>query len=79
MKSVIKANKSIDCTGLFCPMPIVRTKQEMAGMKPGEVLEIVADDPGFANDLPAWCGLTGEKFLEMKQDGLLFTGYVEKK
>ena len=79
MTSVIKANKSLDCTGLFCPMPIVRTKQEMAGMKSGEVLEIVADDPGFVKDLPIWCSLTGEKFLEMKQDGLFFTGYVEKK
>jgi tRNA 2-thiouridine synthesizing protein A len=79
MTSAIKANKSIDCTGLFCPMPIVRTKQEMAGMKSGEVLEITADDPGFAKDLPARCGLTGEKFLAMQQDGPLFTGYVEKK
>jgi len=75
----MKADKSIDCTGLFCPMPIVRTKQEMTGMKPGEVLEIVADDPGFADDLPAWCGLTGEKFIEIKEEGPLFTGYVEKK
>ncbi|MDP2268690.1 MAG: sulfurtransferase TusA family protein [Deltaproteobacteria bacterium] len=74
----MKADKSIDCTGLFCPMPIVRTKQEMVGMKSGEVLEIVADDPGFAKDLPAWCGLTGEKFIEIKQAGSLFTGYVKK-
>lgn len=71
-------DKSIDCTGLFCPMPIIRTKQEMADMKPGEILEIVADDPGFVKDLPAWCAQAGEKFLEMKQEGQLFTGYVQK-
>ncbi len=74
----MKPDKSIDCTGLFCPMPIVRTKQEMATMKPGEVLEVVADDPGFAKDLPAWCALTGEQFLEMKQEGRYFKGYVKK-
>ncbi len=74
----MKADKSIDCTGLFCPMPIVRTKQELAVMKPGEILEIVADDPGFAKDLPAWCTLAGEKFLAMQQTGQLLTGYVEK-
>jgi tRNA 2-thiouridine synthesizing protein A len=74
----MKADKSVDCTGLFCPMPIVRTKQEMQGLKPGEILEIVADDPGFEKDLPAWCGLSGEKFLEIKREGPLFTGYVEK-
>jgi tRNA 2-thiouridine synthesizing protein A len=75
----MKADKSIDCTGLFCPMPIVRTKQEMEGMKPGEILEITADDPGFESDLPAWCGMSGEKFMEMKKEGPFFVGYVEKR
>jgi len=60
-------------------MPIVRTKQEMQGMKPGEILEVVADDPGFEKDLPAWCNMSGEKFLEMKKEGPFFTGYVKKK
>ena len=72
-------DKSLDCTGLFCPMPIVRTKQEMQGMKSGEVLEVVADDPGFEKDLPAWCGMSGEQFLEMKKEGSFFTAYVAKK
>ena len=48
-------------------------------MKPGEVLEIVADDPGFEKDLPAWCNMSGEKLLEMKKEGPFFTGYVKKK
>lgn len=72
-------DKSLDCTGLFCPMPIVRTKQELSAMKRGEILEIIADDPGFADDLPTWCATVGEKFLAMKQDGALFIGYVEKR
>ncbi len=72
------SDKTIDCTGLFCPMPIVRTKQEITDMKPGEVLEVVADDPGFAKDLPAWCALTGHKFLGLEQDGQFYKGYVQK-
>jgi tRNA 2-thiouridine synthesizing protein A len=75
----MNADKSIDCRGLFCPMPIVRTKQEMEGMQPGEIMEIMADDPGFEKDLPAWCALSGEKFLEMKKEGPFFTCHVEKK
>ncbi len=74
----MKSDKSLDCTGLFCPMPIVLTKQEMAGMKPGEILEIIADDPGFAEDLPAWCAQRGEKLLEIRQEGQFLTGYVQK-
>ena len=60
-------------------MPIVKTKLELEKMKSGEVLEISADDPGFEKDLPAWCQMTGEKFLGIKKEGNLIKGYVEKK
>lgn len=48
-------------------------------MKPGEILEIIADDPGFADDLPTWCAAVGEEFLAMQQEAPLFKGYVKKK
>ncbi len=75
----MNATKSLDCTGLFCPMPIVQTKRELDGMNPGEILEITADDPGFEKDLPAWCRMSGAKFLELKKEGSLLKGYVMKK
>ncbi|MCB4792878.1 MAG: sulfurtransferase TusA family protein [Elusimicrobia bacterium] len=75
----MKASKTLDCTGLFCPMPIVKTKMELETMAPGEVLEILADDPGFEKDLPSWCKVTGEKFIEMKKEGDILKGYVQKK
>ena len=40
----MKADKTLDCVGLYCPMPIYKTAQKMKELKPGEVLEIVADD-----------------------------------
>ena len=46
---------------------------------PDIALEVVADDPGFEKDLPAWCGMSGEQFLEMKKEGSFFTAYVAKK
>lgn len=79
MKPDKKPDKTLDCTGLFCPMPIVKTRVEMERMKPGEVLEITADDPGFEKDLPAWCSMSGEKFLEIKKEGSTLKGYVMKK
>ena len=63
----MESNKVLDCIGLFCPMPIIKTKIEIENMKSGEVLEILADDFGFEKDLPAWCEMSGEKFLEMKK------------
>jgi tRNA 2-thiouridine synthesizing protein A len=75
----MKPDKTLDCTGLFCPMPIIKTKVEIDTMKSGEILEISADDPGFEKDLPAWCNMSGEKFLEIKKEGSIIKGYVMKK
>jgi len=76
----IVPDKTIDCVGLFCPMPVVKTKLELEKMKYGEILEIIADDPGFLKDLPAWCQMTGEKCLAVFREGNgnLIKGYVKK-
>ncbi|OGS28231.1 MAG: hypothetical protein A2297_02310 [Elusimicrobia bacterium RIFOXYB2_FULL_48_7] len=71
-------DRTLDCVGLFCPMPIIKTKQEMDTMKTGEVLEILADDPGFEKDLPEWCKATGQKLIEIKKEGGLLKGYITK-
>lgn len=75
----MKINSTLDCIGLFCPMPIVKTKEELDKMKSGDILEIIADDPGFEKDLPAWCKMTGNRFLEMRKENNLLKGYVQKK
>jgi tRNA 2-thiouridine synthesizing protein A len=73
------ADRTIDCTGLFCPMPIANAKIEIDTMKSGEVLEIIADDPGFAKDLPVWCKITGNELIEIKNEDGILKGYVRKK
>lgn len=75
----MKSDKTLDCVGLFCPMPIVKTKQEIQKIQSGQILEILADDPGFEKDLPAWCNMTGEKFLGMEKEGKILKGHVMKK
>ena len=55
----MKADKTLDCMGLYCPMPIVKTAQKIKELKTGEVLEVVADDKGIKQDMPAWCRLPG--------------------
>jgi len=60
-------------------MPIARAKQELDKMKSGEILEIMADDPGFENDLPAWCRMTGETFISIEKENNILKGYVKKK
>jgi tRNA 2-thiouridine synthesizing protein A len=74
----MEADRSIDCVGLYCPMPIVKTAQAIKGMKPGEVLEVIADDPGIKSDMPAWAGKTGNEFLALEQDGEEIKVFVRK-
>jgi tRNA 2-thiouridine synthesizing protein A len=74
----MKADKTLDCVGLYCPMPIVKTSQEIKKMKVGEVLEVVADDKGIKLDMPAWCKTTGNECLGMDEQGSEIKVYVKK-
>jgi len=74
----MKADKSLDCVGLYCPMPIVKTAQMMKELKKGEVLEGVADDKGIKKDMPAWCQTTGNEFLGVEEEGGEIRVYVRK-
>lgn len=74
----MKADQSLDCVGLYCPMPIVKTAEKIKGLKKGEVLEIVADDKGIKQDMPAWCQTTGNEFLGVEEEGGEIKVYVRK-
>jgi tRNA 2-thiouridine synthesizing protein A len=75
----MKADQTLDCVGLYCPMPIIKTAQKMKELKPGEVLEIIADDRGIKKDMPAWAQATGNEFLGEENSGGEIRVYVRKK
>jgi len=74
----MKADQSLDCTGLYCPMPIVKTREKFKQLKTGEILEIVADDKGIKKDMPAWAEATGNEFLGIEESGGEIKVYVKK-
>ncbi|MBI2328819.1 MAG: sulfurtransferase TusA family protein [Chloroflexi bacterium] len=74
----MKADQSLDCLGLYCPMPIVKTAERFKKLKRGEVLEVVADDKGIKLDMPAWCQATGHEFLGAEEAGGEIKVYVKK-
>jgi TusA-related sulfurtransferase len=74
----MQADESLDCFGLRCPMPIVKTSQHMKKMKVGQVLEVIADDKGIKQDMPAWCKATGNECLAMEEQGDEIKVYVKK-
>jgi TusA-related sulfurtransferase len=75
----MKADQTLDCVGLYCPMPIVKTAQKIKEMKTGEVLEIMADDKGIKHDMPAWCQATGNEYLGLEEADGEIRVYVKKK
>ena len=74
----MKADQSLDCIGLYCPMPIVKTVERIKQLKLGEILEIVADDKGIKLDMPAWCEATGHEFLGVEEESNEIKVYVKK-
>ena len=74
----MKADQTLDCVGLYCPMPIVKTAEKFKELKPGEVLEVLADDKGIKHDMPAWCKSTGHECLGMEEAGSEIKVYVKK-
>lgn len=76
----MKADQSLDCIGLYCPMPIVNTRREMDKLAVGQILEVLADDPAAEEDLKAWARRTGQKILEIEKtdEGIRFLIQKEK-
>ena len=58
----------LDVLGLFCPIPVLFAAREMQRLRPGDLLEILGDDPGILEDIPAWCDQAGHLLLEMVEE-----------
>ena len=74
----MKADETLDCYGLLCPMPIVETNKKVKGMKVGQVLEVLSTDVGIKEDMPAWCKSTGNEFLGVEESGDELKVYLRK-
>lgn len=74
----MKADATLDCFGLLCPMPIVKTAQKIKELKIGQVLEIDATDLGIKSDMPAWCKATGQEYLGIEEKDGEYKVYVKK-
>ncbi len=74
-----KTDKELDARGLICPLPILRTKQSLAGMISGQTLKIVATDPGSLIDFQVFAEQTGNELLSMSQSTGEFIFILKKR
>jgi len=74
----MKADATLDCIGLYCPMPIHHTANKLKELEPGQVLEVLADDEGIKVDAPAWCRATGNELLGIEEEAGGYKVYIKK-
>ena len=69
----------VDARGLACPMPIVRTAMQIRQLQPGDLLEVLATDPGATKDFVAWASSTGHALVDQRAEGGVFHFLVRHK
>ncbi|MGQ3481941.1 sulfurtransferase TusA family protein [Paenibacillus sp. TY11] len=74
----IQADQILDCKGLACPMPIVKTKKAMNELIAGQIMEVQATDKGSLADFQSWAKRTGHQYLGTLQEGDVMRHYLRK-
>ena len=72
-------DKELDARGLNCPLPILRTKKSLTDMLSGQILKVMATDPGSVKDFQAFSKQTGNELLEHAQSNGEFIFFMRKK
>lgn len=72
-------DKELDARGLNCPLPILRTKKALTDMASGQVLKILATDPGSVKDFQAFSKQTGNELLSSETKDSEFVFFMKKK
>ena len=73
------ANKELDTRGLNCPLPILKAKKALAEMESGQLLKVVATDPGSMRDFQAFARQTGNELIEQSQAGDEFVHVLKRR
>lgn len=75
----MEAQKEIDTRGLNCPLPILKAKKALAEMNSGDVLKVLATDPGSMRDFQAFARQTGNELVEQNSANDEFTHYLRRR
>lgn len=74
----MQIDSELDATGLNCPLPILKAKKALAGLKSGQVLRVLATDPGSVRDFEAFSRQVGHALLESREDNGTFVFVMKK-
>jgi len=77
--TALQEDKTLDCSGMLCPLPVIKTSKTIKEMQVGQVLKMIATDPGAPADMEAWSRQTGNELLSTAEAGGEFTFFMKKK
>lgn len=72
-------HKELDARGLNCPLPILKAKKALAEMTTGQILRVMATDPGSVRDFQAFCRQTGNELVGQSENNKEFTFFMKRK
>ena len=75
----MQAQKEVDARGLNCPLPILKAKKALAELQSGELLKVVATDPGSVRDFQAFARQSGNELVAQKTEGEEFVHWLRRR
>ncbi len=78
MADVIKEDQVLDCSGMLCPVPVVKTNKAVKGLEVGQILKMIATDPGSPPDMEAWSRQTGNELMRSMQEDGKFIFFIKR-
>ena len=76
--NVLSADKTLDCSGMLCPVPVIKTSKAIKEMEIGQVLKMISTDPGAPPDMVAWARQTKNELLDSHTEGDKFIFYFRR-
>lgn len=74
----VTPDQTLDCSGLACPMPILKTKKAVDALEMGQILKMIATDAGATSDIEAWTQKTGHELVASEKDGDKFIFFIKR-
>lgn len=74
----LKADETLDASGLSCPLPVLKTRKRLKSMKSGQVLQVLATDPASFVDIPHFCNVTGNELLRWYEEESTFYYLIQR-
>ena len=77
--TAIFVDKEVDCVGMICPLPVLRTKKALSDMQTGKILKVIATDQGAHHDIPMFAKQNGNTLIHSEIEDEKFIFYLERR